>query len=77
MYVHCIQNKIALEQNNNILEFCLYANTATTGCKNVETLRGKTDLSYFKLLLVTMSVKYNTHRHLKLFLQVLNKVLYC
>ena len=53
MYVHCIQKKIALEQNHNVLEFCLYGNAATTSCKNVETLRWKTDLSYFELLLVT------------------------
>ena len=38
MYVHCIQNKIALEQNHNVLEFCLCGNAATTSCKNVETL---------------------------------------
>ena len=53
MYVHCIQKKIALEQNHNVLEFCLYGNAATTSCKNVETLWWKTDLSYFELLLVT------------------------
>ena len=38
MYVHCIQKKIALEQNHNVLEFCLYGNAVTTSCKN-ETLR--------------------------------------
>ena len=78
MYMHCIQKKIALEQNHNVLEFCLYGNAATTSCKNVETLWWKTDLSdLLQIAASHISVRYNTHLHSKLFLQVLSMVLYC
>ena len=78
MYVHCIQKKIALEQNHNVLEFCLYGNAATTSCKNVH---GDTLMKNRPFLLQVaashISVRYNTHLHSKLFLQVLSMVLYC
>ena len=76
MYVHCIQKKIALEQNHNVLEFCLYGNAATTSCKNVETLM-KNRPFLLQVAASYISVRYNTHLHSKLFLQVLSMVLYC
>ena len=70
------KRNIALEQNHNVLEFCLYGNAATPSCKNVETLM-KNRSFLLQIAASDISVRYNTHLHSKLFLQVLNMVLYC
>ena len=76
MYVHCIQKKIALEQSHNVLELSLWKCSYNQLQKCGDTAM-KNQPFLFQIAASHIFVRYNTHLHSKLFLQVLSMVLYC